>query len=167
MARDKNPDSMRTSDPKEDFRSELDLVELLDQDTVEKSKAKVFPVTALIRGDKIDSRRPRDRSGDSGASRTNAAASGPYPGAGRCHGPQKRRIHFDHGTWSATPLSSRAKTKKAHSLVASWTWSSGTRSHAWSMWRYIRKIPAGALRMELVYLYGFCACGFITGIICA
>ena len=89
MARDKNSDSMRTSDPKEDFRSELDLVELLDQDTVEKSKAKVFPVTALIRGDKIDSRRPRDRSGDSGASRTNAAASGPYPGAGRCTDPRK------------------------------------------------------------------------------
>lgn len=133
MARDKNSDSM----PKEDFRSELDLVELLDQDTVEKSKAKVFPVIALIRGDKIDSKRPRDRSG---ASRTNAAASGPYPGAGRCQGPQKRRIHFDHGTWSATrSLSSRAKTKKAYSLVASWTWSGGTRSHAWSMWRYIRK----------------------------
>ena len=161
MARDKNSDSM----PKEDFRSELDLVELLDQDTVEKSKAKVFPVIALIRGDKIDSKRPRDRSG---ASRTNAAASGPYPGAGRCQGPQKKKNPFRPWNVECNPVF--VKQGKDQEGLQFGCFLDLERRNKVSCMEYVKvysQDPAGALRMELVYLYGFCTCGFITGVICA
>ena len=71
-----------------------------DKDTVEKLKAKVSPVIAMIRGDKTRSaleiaQENREKNAEKEAAAAAAAAvSGPYPGAGRRQGPQKKENPF-------------------------------------------------------------------------